>query len=107
MRNHQTPTFSSPELQASVAKAQPILEGSDEARNRISNDIRELENWLQRLDLKRSFKFPLTPRIVTENSAVTYSRSPASPIGLVEEQEALLWDEDDKSKMFRLLYAMT
>jgi hypothetical protein len=100
MKNHQTPTFSSPELQAAVAKAQPILEGIDEARNRISNDIRELENWLQSLDLKRSFRFSLVPHVVTD-------KSPASPIGLVDEQEALLWDEGDKSKRLRLLYEMT
>ena len=58
MKNSQTPTFSSPELQKVVAAAKPVLEGVDEARNRVSNDIKTLETYLQSLDLRTSFRHP-------------------------------------------------
>ena len=59
MQDSRTPTFSSPELQKAVTDARPILEGVDEARNRVSDDIKTLEAYLQGLDLKSSFRHPL------------------------------------------------
>ena len=107
MKNPQTPTFSSPELQKVVADARPILESVDEARNRVSNDIKALEAYLQGLDLKTSFRHPLGKCFVPENDrqaaeALEYSGS--APGGILEE--ALVWGQD-KGGRFRLMYELS
>ena len=106
MKNPQTPIFSSPELQKVVADAKPILEGVDEARNRVSNDIKALETYLQSLDLKTSFKHPLGPSFIPDNhkevaAALQYSGSASGGI----QEEALVWGEDAGGR-FRLLYEL-
>jgi hypothetical protein len=91
--------FASEELQKAVAAARPILEGVDEARNRVSNDIKALETYLQRLDLKGSFRYPLNKGFVPDDDQYVAGALEAvgTASGVVEE-EALVWDEH------RLLY---
>ena len=106
MKNSQTPTFSSPELQKVVAAAKPVLEGVEEARNRVSNDIKALETYLQSLDLKTSFRHPTGECFFPEDdrvaaAALEYSGSASGEI----REEALVWSEDKGS--FRLLYEVS
>lgn len=103
MKSVRTPTFSSPVLQKAVADAQPILESVDEARNRVSNDIRALETYLRALDLKSSFRFPLGKGFVSDDhhvaAAIEYGGTASGGI----EEEALVWGEDSSGNV-RLLF---
>ena len=107
MKNPQTPTFSSPELQRVVDAARPLLEGVDEARNRVSNDIKTLEAYLQSLDLKISFRHPAGAECFFPDdnrqaaAALEYSGSAPGEI----REEALVWNEYKGS--FRLLYEIS
>jgi len=110
MQDSRTPTFSSEELQKAVADARPILEGVDEARNRVSNDIKALETYLQGLDLKGSFRHPLGKYFVDPEgkdpqyvaASLEFSGSASGGI----EEETLVWGED-RSGRVRLLYELT
>jgi hypothetical protein len=103
MRDSRTPTFSSEELQKAVADARPILEGVDEARNRVSNDIKALEAYLQGLDLKSSFRYPLGKCFVSEDQHVAASLEYRHTASGGIEEEALVWGEH-RSGSSRLLY---
>lgn len=103
----RNPTFSSQELQRAVDDARSVLEGVDEARNRVSDDIRALEVYLQALNLKGSFRYPLgkcfvDPEGVPPQYIEASLRETGSADGLIEE-EALVWGEDKTGK-YRLLY---
>jgi len=110
MTNPQLPAFLSEELQKAVDTARPSLEGVDEARNRVSNEIKALEKYLQSLDLKWSFRFSFGERCWATSRAdqsEVEARACLEDGGsaLVEyEEEALLWDQDGRSEKFRLLY---
>ena len=109
MTDPRTPTFSNQELQSAISKASPILEGVDEARNRVSNDIKALEAYLQSLGLKTSFRLSLGEGFVAkrgaEQSEEEFRASLEEGSALAEcKEEALLWDQDGSSQKFRLLY---
>jgi hypothetical protein len=95
-----TPTFSSAELQKAVTAARPLLEGIDDARNRVSNDIKALEAYLHRLGLEASFKYSLGRVFVPENE-VTLAASGGSSGEFKEE--SLVWGEY-RTGTWRLLY---
>ena len=106
MKASLRPLFSSPELQKAIAETRPVLEGVDAARNRVSNDIKALEGYLQELALRASFRYPLGKCFVTDaghgqyvGAAIEYNGTASGNI----EEEALLWGEDRTGK-FRLLY---
>jgi len=106
MTNPLTPVFSSPELQKTLTDARPILEGVDEARNRVSNDIKQLEAYLQSIELKTPFRFPLGKGFFSSDgggrSAAAALEYGGSAPGEIQE-DALCWAEDKKGT-FRLLY---
>jgi hypothetical protein len=106
MAHAQVPSFSNQELQTAVAKVRPILEGVDEARNRVSNDIKVLEAYLQRLDLKTPFRFStgkgFVPPEGREELEAGNLREYGSAAGEIEE-ESLLWSDGGNGN-FRLLY---
>jgi len=109
MTDSQIPLFSSQELQNAVATARPILAGVDEARNRVSNDIKTLEKYLQSRDLRWSFRFSLGEGFVAKSGAdqseEEFRASLEEGSALAEcKEEALLWDQDGRSERFRLLY---
>lgn len=109
MRDSQIPSFYSEDLQKAVADARPVLEGVDETRNRVSNDIKAVEAYLKSLDLKWSFRFSLgegfTAERGTEQSEWEFRASLEEGSASAEcTEEALLWDKDITSKEFRLLY---
>jgi len=104
VKTSHTPTFSSPELQKVVADTRPTLEGVDEARNRVSNDIKALETYLQNLDLKTSFRHPLGKCFVSDDrrtiaASLDYGGSASGGV----QEEAIVWDVDAGGK-FRLQY---
>src|SRR5262249_19070178 len=110
MNDPQIPLFFSQQLQNAVAKANPILEGADEARNRVSNDIKALEKHLQSLGLKWSFRFSFREGFFaksgddqSEEEARACLEEGGSALAECHE-EALLWDLDPRSEKFRLLY---
>lgn len=52
-----TPTFSSPDLQRAFESVRPTLEGAEEARNRVSSDIKALEARLESYKIKTEVRF--------------------------------------------------
>jgi len=107
MKDPRVPSFSSPELQKAIADARPILEGTDEARNRVSNDIKALEAYLDSLDLKTSFRHPVETMLIADDAkhaaeALKYSGTASGTI----QQEALVWGPDSQGKS-RLLYEVS
>jgi hypothetical protein len=67
MISNSVPAFSSPELQAAFDKSREALEGADEARNRVSQDIKALEAYLAGLNLTGSFRFPLGKMLIPDD----------------------------------------
>jgi hypothetical protein len=55
MNTIQRPAFASPELQAALDDAREALEGADEARNRVSSDIKALESYVVSLGSLAAF----------------------------------------------------
>jgi hypothetical protein len=106
MNKNNTPVFSSTALQAAVDKARPALEGADEARNRISNDIKTLEAYLQSLDLKTPFRFPLGKSFVPTDENEQYLQAALDFGGCASggiREEALVWGPDSTGR-FRLFH---
>ncbi len=104
MNTVSQPAFSSPELQAALDKARETLEGSDEARNRVSEDIKTLERYLVSLKLTPPFRHPLGKYLIPEDeqtvaSSLEYGGCASGKIA----QDALLFDKDSNGKM-RMLY---
>jgi len=93
MRDPRTPTFSSAELLKAVTDARPILEGVDEARNRVSNDIKALESYLRGLDLKSSFRYPLGKCFVSDDQHVAAALEYGGTASGGIKEEALVWGE--------------
>jgi|SRR5581483_280639 len=108
MKSTPTPAFSSPGLQQAVGEVRPLLEGADDARNKVSNDIKALEAYLQRLDLNTSFRFSLGKYFIPEGdgqsvaAALEYGGNASGGIG----EEALAWGPDSSGK-FRLLHEVS
>jgi len=103
----RVPSFSSPELQKIVTQVRPILEGADEARDRVSNDIKALEAYLYSLDLKTTFSHPLGRVLIPDDeqnvpAALEYGGSAPGTI----QEEALVWGPDGKGRP-RLLYEVS
>lgn len=99
------PAFSSPELQKVFDEVRPALEGADEARNRVSEDIKALEAYLQKLDLKTEFWFGLRKAFVADEGDQEIAASleyGGSASGTVQE-EFIAWAPDRNHKR-RLLY---
>jgi len=107
MKYIPSPTFSSPELQKAVTDARAILEGADEGRNRVSSDIKTLEAYLDGLDLKTSFRYPMGKTFLTNDrpSAAAALEYGGSASGSIEE-EALVW-APDSNRRSRLLYEVS
>lgn len=98
------PAFSSPELQAAIEKSRKALEGADEARNRVSQDIKDLEVYLVGLGLTTPFRYPLGMALMPEDdqhlaASLEYSGSASGKV----QQESLVLGEDAHGKM-RLLH---
>jgi hypothetical protein len=83
----RVPVFSSPTLQKSYQRVRPILEGVEDTRNQVSQDIKELESYLLSLSLTTPFRLEFGKR--------------GSASGEIEE-EALVWSEH--ATKWRLLY---
>jgi len=84
------------------------LEGTEEARNRVSNDIKALEAYLDGLDLKTSFRHPVRKYLVPDEdrgqvaAALEYGGSASGTI----EEEALVWRPDSNGRP-RFLYEVS
>jgi hypothetical protein len=83
--------FHSAELQKAVFQASPILENLDEARDRLSRDIKGLEDYLQDLNLTVPFRYALEKFFVEPDEI---------------REESLAWDKDKAGK-FRLLFELS
>ena len=103
MPDRRPPTFSSPELQTAVAKAQSVLEGVDETRNRVSNDIKVLEAYLRTFDLKTQFRYPLGKCLVSDDPHISAALEYGGSASGVIKEEALVWGEQTTGS-FRLLF---
>lgn len=104
MNTAHRPAFALPDLQAALDKAREVLEGADEARNRISQDIKALESYLVSLRLTVPFRHPLGKTLVPDDeqnvaASLEFSGSASGKI----QEDALVLDEDAHGKV-RLLY---
>jgi hypothetical protein len=103
------PSFASEALRRAVAEARPTLESVEESRNKVSEDIKELEAYLDSLQVRVTFRHPLGKWFVAQDeqseqyidAALEDSGSASGEI----HEDALLWGED-KAGRFRLLYEL-
>jgi hypothetical protein len=89
------PTFSaaqfcSESLQSALDGARSVFESLDEARTRVSNDIKKLEAYLQQ-DLKDEFRFPIPPKSFSEGKVI---------------EEAIVWGPFGEGR-YRLRYEVS
>jgi hypothetical protein len=107
MNTIQRPAFNSPELQSAFDKARETLEGADEARNRVSQDIKALESYLVSLRLTPPFRHSLSRSLTpADEQNVAASLEFSGSAGGKIREEALVFDEDDHGKV-RLLYEVS
>ena len=104
MNTIDRPAFASPELQAALEEAYDTLEGADDARNRVSQDIKALEGYLASLRLTPPFRYPLGKGCVAENEQYLAASLElgGSASGRICE-EALVFGKDANGKV-RVLY---
>ena len=104
MNTVHRPAFSSPVLQAALDKSREALEGADEARSRVSQDIRALESYLVSLRLTTPFRHSLGKALVPdEEQNVAASLEYGGCANGKIQEDALVLDEDAHGKV-RLLY---
>jgi hypothetical protein len=95
MNTTHRPAFSSPELQTALDKASAALEGADEARSRVSQDIKALESYLVGLRLTTPFRYPLGKTLVPdEEQYVAASLEASGSAGGKILEEAIVLGED-------------
>lgn len=104
MTTSTQPAFSSPELQSAFEKVRETLEGADEARNRVSEDIKALESYLAGLNLTPPFRCVFGKSLIPENEtfperSLEYSGYAGGKI----EEDALVLDKDAHGRV-RLFY---
>ncbi len=110
MSERKIPAFSSQDLRDAVSQARPVLEGFDDARNRVSADIKELEAYLDKLDLKASFRYGLGKAFAAGDDADdqyvgAMLQETGTASGRIVE-EAISWAEDRNGR-YRLMYEYT
>src|SRR5262249_32678727 len=90
-----------------IDKARETLEGADEARNRVSQDIMALESYLVSLRLTTPFRHPLRKILIPddEQNVAASLEFGGSASGKIRE-DALILDEDAHGKV-RLLYEVS
>ena len=101
------PAFASPELQAVLDQSRAALEGADEARNKVSQDIKALEAYLTSLSLPTPFRYSLGMCLVVDDesgveAALEYS---GRADGKIEEQALFL--APDSHQKVRLMYEVS
>jgi hypothetical protein len=98
------PKFSSPELQKAIDAARPALEGADDAKSRLSTDLKQLESYLREVGLSQAFRLSTGKGFSPEDTrdAEVNLDATGSASGFIEE-ESLLWAKDGNGR-FRLLY---
>ena len=110
MSDSKVPAFSSPDLQQAISDARSVIEGFDDARNQVSNDIKQLETYLERLGLKTEFRYSLGRAFVSYDdqesqqlqASLEFSGSASGTI----REEALAWAQGQGGR-FRLLFEVT
>lgn len=104
MKSVHSPAFASPELQAALDTARESLEGHEETRNRVSQDIKALESYVVGLRLTTPFRHSLGKSFVPydEQNVVASMEFTGSAGGKIQD-DALVLDEDTHGKI-RLLY---
>src|SRR5215471_11251727 len=107
MKTAPVPSFSSAQLQRAVQAVHSYISGLDEARDKVSADIKSLEAYLADSGLTTEFTYSLgppklVPRDREESLAFVSLQDCGSATGWVEE-ERLLWAEDPSGK-FRLVH---
>lgn len=99
MKDSSEPTFHSVELEQAFQSARPIIEGFDEARDKVSNDIKSLEGYLQSVNLRQPFRHSIG------------MSQPKNDDGSIDarriQDEVLAWDQENTGSRFRLLYEVT
>lgn len=107
MNTVRSPAFSSPELEAALDKARETLEGADETRNRVSQDIKALESYLASLNLTVPFRHALGKMLLPDDAqgvaaSLEYGGSASGKI----KEDALVLDRDSRGSI-RLLYEVS
>ena len=104
MTKIKPPKFSSPELQQAVDAARQALEGADDAKTRLSNDLKELEVYLRETGLAQEFRMDTGKGFCpTDQREAEISLDMAGSASGFIEEEALVWAKDNSGR-FRILY---
>lgn len=99
------PAFQSPSLRDAVAASRQALEGFNEARDGVSNDIKALEAYLQSTAVTKEFRLALGKSLSTDGSGAEFASAleyAGSVSGTIEEN-AIVWGEVAPGK-WRLFY---
>ena len=98
------PAFQSSSLRNAVAASRDALEGFNEARDSVSNDIKALEAYLQSTGVAKRFRLSLGKSITPDEhvNAASYLEYAGGLSGTIDEN-AIVWGEVEGGK-WRLLY---
>jgi hypothetical protein len=107
MSETKVPAFSSPDLQQAISQARSAIEGFDDARNQVSNDIKQLEAYLEGLGLKTPFRHAFGKEFVNydnqESQQIAMSLEFSGSASGTIREEALTWAEGPAGR-FRLMF---
>lgn len=105
MKTQNNPTFALPELQQAIDEARPLLEGAEAAKNRVSNEIKALENYLQSLNLKHEFRYEISSSKSVVGNDAAQSLEYSGTANALMEDELLVWAPDQKGT-WRLFFEL-
>ena len=106
MKSQDNPTFALPELQQAIDEARPLLEGAEAAKNRVSKEIKALENYLQGLNLKHEFRYQVSvSQCAVGNDAAASLEYSGTASALMEEEERAAPGARQKGNVAPLLRA--
>lgn len=92
--------FQSDELQKSFKSAKPILEKITETKNKVSNEIKKLENFLKSLNLDEPFTYLVkNPNNLSSIVCDQFFENCGTGNGIATE-ENLIWDNKSKRLIF-------
>ena len=101
--------FHSDDLQKAIAETAPVLENLEGIRNKVSQDIKNLEDYLQKIGVNTPFrlffgKCFVPPEDQSDCDTRFMLEESGSGSGEIHE-ECLAWDQDKTGK-FRLLHEL-
>jgi hypothetical protein len=99
VKESSEPAFHSVELQRAFQSARLVVEGFGSARDKVSNDIKSLEAYLQSVNLRQPFRHSIgMSQTKNDDGSIDGHRI---------QDEVIAWDQENTGRRFRLLYEVT